>query len=143
MRTPRRLESDCFSILLQAADTDILALVEIEKNSTHRFEFFMGLVCEEPISARTAYRYAKAGGEIAHGLSVYECRLRQPKQVRNHLSHHEEEIQANVNANLYFVLTCLKMSGEMSSIRWCIYVKVSNGYSLEIAPTTFYLRSLE
>ncbi|BBN19534.1 hypothetical protein MPTK1_8g11490 [Marchantia polymorpha subsp. ruderalis] len=66
----------------QAADTDILALVEIEKNSRHHFEFYMGRVCDEPISARTAYTYAKAGGKIAHGLSVYECRLRQPKQVK-------------------------------------------------------------
>ncbi|KAL2610424.1 hypothetical protein R1flu_028997 [Riccia fluitans] len=66
----------------QAADTDILALVEIEKNSRHHFEFFMGRVCDEPISARTAYTYAKAGGQIAHGLSVYECRLRQPNQVK-------------------------------------------------------------
>ncbi|CAM6128403.1 unnamed protein product [Calypogeia fissa] len=68
--------------VIQAADTDILALVEIEKNSPHRFEFFMGRVGEEPINARTAYTFAKAGGEIAHGLSVYECRLRQPTQVK-------------------------------------------------------------
>ena len=37
--------------LLQAADTDISALVEIEKNSPHRFEFFMGLAGDQPICA--------------------------------------------------------------------------------------------
>lgn len=66
----------------QAADTDILALVEIEKNSRHRFEFFMGPVSEEPICARTAYAFAKAGGIISHGLTVYECRLQQPNHVK-------------------------------------------------------------
>lgn len=66
----------------QAPDTDILALVEIENNSRHRFEFFMGKVSEEPISARTAWAYSKSGGEIAHGLSVYSCQLHQPNQVK-------------------------------------------------------------
>lgn len=66
----------------QAADTDILALVEIEKSSRHRFEFFMGPVSEEPICARTAYAFAKAGGTISHGLTVYECRLQQPNHVK-------------------------------------------------------------
>lgn len=69
----------------QAADTDILALVEIEKNTRHRFEFFMGRVSEEPISARTAWAFLKSGGEISHGLSVYECRLRMPNQVCNQI----------------------------------------------------------
>lgn len=66
----------------QAPDTDILALVEIENNSPHRFEFFMGRVSEEPISARTAWAYSKSGGEISHGLSVYSCQLHQPNQVK-------------------------------------------------------------
>ncbi|KAI3445534.1 hypothetical protein Pfo_002199 [Paulownia fortunei] len=68
--------------VLQAADTDISALVEIEKNSPHRFEFFMGLVGDQPICARTAWAYAKAGGRISHALSVYSCQLRQPSQVK-------------------------------------------------------------
>ncbi|KAK2986995.1 hypothetical protein RJ640_024893 [Escallonia rubra] len=67
---------------LRAADTDISALVEIEKNSPHRFEFFMGLVGDQPICARTAWAYGKAGGRISHALSVYSCQLRQPKQVK-------------------------------------------------------------
>ncbi|KAM7251872.1 hypothetical protein ACFE04_023755 [Oxalis oulophora] len=67
--------------VLQAADTDISALVEIEKNSPHRFEFFMGLSGDQPICARTAWAYGKAGGRISHALSVYSCQLRQPNQV--------------------------------------------------------------
>jgi methionine S-methyltransferase len=67
----------------QAPDTDILALVEIERNSRHKFEFFMGPVgVDQPISAKTAYAFAKAGGKIYHGLSVFEARMRQPNQVR-------------------------------------------------------------
>ncbi|XP_022984778.1 methionine S-methyltransferase-like [Cucurbita maxima] len=68
--------------ILQAADTDISALVEIEKNSPHRFEFFMGLAGDQPICARTAWAYGKAGGRISHALSVYSCQLRQPNQVK-------------------------------------------------------------
>lgn len=67
--------------MLQAGDTDISALVEIEKNSPHRFEFFMGLTGDQPICARTAWAYGKAGGRISHALSVYSCQLRQPNQV--------------------------------------------------------------
>ncbi|XP_029122443.1 methionine S-methyltransferase [Elaeis guineensis] len=68
--------------VMQAADTDISALVEIEKNSPHRFEFFMGRVGDQPICARTAWAYVKSGGRISHSLSVYSCRLRQPNQVK-------------------------------------------------------------
>lgn len=67
--------------VLQAADTDISALVEIEKNSRHRFEFFMGLVGDQPICARTAFAYGKSGGCIAHALSVFSCQLRHPNQA--------------------------------------------------------------
>lgn len=66
---------------MQATDTDISALVEIEKTSRHRFEFFMGLVGDQPICARTAWAYGKAGGSISHALSVFSCQLRQPHQV--------------------------------------------------------------
>eukprot|EP00850_Spirogloea_muscicola_P006228 SM000029S10523 [mRNA] locus=s29:641097:647685:+ [translate_table: standard] len=66
----------------QAADTDILALVEIERSSRHRFEFYMGPVSEEPVSAKTAYAFARAGGSIGHGLTVFECRLRHPTHVK-------------------------------------------------------------
>lgn len=73
-------------MLLQAADTDISALVEIEKNSPHRFEFFMGLSDDQPICARTAWAYGKAGGRISHALSVYSCQLRQPNQVCSYIN---------------------------------------------------------
>ncbi|KAJ3683203.1 hypothetical protein LUZ60_013430 [Juncus effusus] len=68
--------------VMQAADTDISALVEIEKNSPHRFEFFMGLVADQPICARTASVYMNSGGRISHALSVYSCQLRQPNNVK-------------------------------------------------------------
>ncbi|CAN8253575.1 unnamed protein product [Cochlearia groenlandica] len=68
--------------ILQAADTDISALVEIERSSPHRFEFFMGLSGDQPICARTAWAYGKAGGRISHALSVYSCQIRQPNQVK-------------------------------------------------------------
>ncbi|OIV96253.1 hypothetical protein TanjilG_14930 [Lupinus angustifolius] len=67
---------------ISAGDTDIAALVEIEKNSPHRFEFFMGLSGDQSICARTAWAYGKAGGSISHALSVYSCQLRQPNQVK-------------------------------------------------------------
>ncbi|KAJ0977200.1 hypothetical protein J5N97_012674 [Dioscorea zingiberensis] len=68
--------------VMQAADTDISALVEIERNSHHRFEFFMGLVSDQPICARTAWAYVNSGGRISHSLSVYSCQLRQPNHVK-------------------------------------------------------------
>ncbi|KAG0501772.1 hypothetical protein HPP92_001844 [Vanilla planifolia] len=68
--------------VIQAADTDISSLVEIENDSPHRFEFFMGLVGNQPICARTAWAYGLAGGCISHSLSVYSCQLRQPHQVK-------------------------------------------------------------
>ncbi|XBI75485.1 hypothetical protein VPH35_068851 [Triticum aestivum] len=68
--------------IMQAANTDISALVEFEKNSPHRFEFFMGSVGDQPVSARTALAYMESGGHISHALSVYSCQLRQPNQVK-------------------------------------------------------------
>ncbi|PKA56633.1 Methionine S-methyltransferase [Apostasia shenzhenica] len=42
----------------------------------------MGLAGDQPICARTAWAYGKAGGRISHSLSVYSCQLRQPHQVK-------------------------------------------------------------
>jgi methionine S-methyltransferase len=67
--------------ILQAADTDIQPLVEIEKYSPHRFEFFIGKNSTEAISATTAQAYLAKGGEIAHSLTVYENRLREPYKI--------------------------------------------------------------
>ena len=71
-------------IIFQAADTDISALVEIEQNSPHPFEFFMDLVGDQSVSARTAQAYMKSGGRVSHALSVYSCQLHKPIQVPSH-----------------------------------------------------------
>ena len=73
--------------LIQAADTNIFALVEIEKNSPHRLEFFMGLAGDQLICVRMEWAYGKAGGRISHAISVYSCQLRQPNQVCNSFSY--------------------------------------------------------
>jgi methionine S-methyltransferase len=67
----------------QAADTDILPLVEIEEATGHRFEFFLSPHSDEPVSARTALAYARAGGEIHHSLTVFEGRLRFPEPLQH------------------------------------------------------------
>jgi methionine S-methyltransferase len=67
----------------QASDTDIQPLVDIEKATPHRFEFYTSLNSDEPICAQTAQAYANAGGRIAHSLSVYEAQLRQPSQIKS------------------------------------------------------------
>jgi len=65
----------------QAKDTDIRALVEIETRSSHRFEFYIEHGGDTSISAKTALSYAVAGGKIAHGLMVYEAKLRDPAHL--------------------------------------------------------------
>lgn len=65
----------------QAKDTDIRGLAAIEERTPHRFEFYVEHGSDAPIPARTALAYAEAGGEIAHGLSVYEAALRDPLHV--------------------------------------------------------------
>jgi methionine S-methyltransferase len=67
----------------QAADTDILPLVEIERITPHRFEFYTSLTSDEPISARTALAYMKKGGQIAHSLSVYEAQIKHPAPIKS------------------------------------------------------------
>lgn len=68
--------------ILQAGDTDILPLVEIEQSTPHRFEFFLGHQADEPVSATTAQAYLAAGGEISHALTVYEGRMRFAEATR-------------------------------------------------------------
>lgn len=60
----------------QASDTEIAPLVEIEKNSSYRFEFYMGVNSSDSISARTAYAYSQSGGKIFHSLQVVEAEMR-------------------------------------------------------------------
>ncbi len=69
--------------VVQAGDTEIDALVKIEKSSQHRFEFYMGPNAQESISAKTAQALLAAGGEISHSLSVYEASLPAHEQVAN------------------------------------------------------------
>jgi methionine S-methyltransferase len=67
----------------QAADTEINALVDIEKNTEHRFEFYMDASAGTPINARTALSYAQAGGRTYHSVDVYEARLIFPARVKS------------------------------------------------------------
>ncbi|MEP7010987.1 MAG: aminotransferase class I/II-fold pyridoxal phosphate-dependent enzyme [Acidobacteriota bacterium] len=67
--------------IAQADDTDISPLAEIERSGRHRFEFFLGVHSDEPVSARTAQAYARAGGAIFHSLTVFEGRLRFPEAM--------------------------------------------------------------
>ena len=67
--------------IAQADDTDISPLAEIERSGRHRFEFFLGVHSDEPVAARTAQAYARAGGAIFHSLTVFEGRLRFPESM--------------------------------------------------------------
>ncbi len=67
----------------QAADTEIDALVDIEKNTGHRFEFYMSRNSDIPIDARVALEYANAGGKIYHSVDVYEATMLFPDQVKS------------------------------------------------------------
>ncbi|MEY4065315.1 MAG: hypothetical protein RIR26_1523 [Pseudomonadota bacterium] len=67
----------------QAQDTDIGPLVEIEKLTPHRFEFFTSLTSDDPICAHTANEYVKNGGKIAHSLSVYEANITYPSPIKS------------------------------------------------------------
>lgn len=67
----------------QAADTEIDTLVDIEKNTGHRFEFYMSANSDIPIDARVALEYAKAGGKIFHSVDVYEATMLFPDQVKS------------------------------------------------------------
>jgi methionine S-methyltransferase len=67
----------------QATDTEIDTLVDIEKNTGHRFEFYMSANSDIPIDARVASEYAKAGGKIYHSVDVYEATMLFPDQVKS------------------------------------------------------------
>jgi methionine S-methyltransferase len=66
----------------QAADTAIQALVGIENRTQHRFEFFLDPQVDEPVCARTAEAFVRAGGRIYHALSVHEGELTHPTHTR-------------------------------------------------------------
>jgi len=69
--------------VVQAGDTEVDPLVEIENKSPHRFEFFIGKNSSEPISAKTAQYFSRKGGEITHTLSVYQFKIKQHKKIAN------------------------------------------------------------
>ena len=86
----------------QAADTAIEALVGIENRTQHRFEFFLDPQVDEPVSARTAHAFARAGGRIYHALSVHEAELAHPSQTRRifqwlHASPQHESVLGSVD----------------------------------------------
>ncbi len=66
----------------QAADTDIEALVAIEKSTGHRFEFYMSAEATTPIDARAALAYLQRGGLIYHSVDVYEAKMTAPQQIK-------------------------------------------------------------
>ena len=66
----------------QAADTEIDELVNIEKSTEHRFEFYMSQNAATPVNARTALAFAQSGGKIYHSVDVYEARMLFPEKVK-------------------------------------------------------------
>lgn len=69
------------TLVAQAADTEIDALVQIEQNSDHRFEFYMTAEASQPICAQTAREFSKSGGDLYHALTVIEAWLPQQEAV--------------------------------------------------------------
>lgn len=69
------------TLVAQAADTEIDALVQIEQGSDHRFEFYMTRDASQPICAQTARAFVEAGGDLFHALTVYEAWLPQQDAV--------------------------------------------------------------
>jgi len=67
----------------QAADTEIDELVNIEKTTGHRFEFYMSQNAATPVNARTALAFAQSGGKIYHSVDVYEARMIFPEKVKS------------------------------------------------------------
>lgn len=66
----------------QDADTEIDTLVDIEKKTGHRFEFYMSANSDTPIDARTAKHFSISGGRIYHSVDVYEAQMLYPEQVK-------------------------------------------------------------
>ena len=88
----------------QAGDTEIIPLVEIEKNSSYRFEFYMGANSSDSISARTAYAYSQNGGRIYHSLLVVEAEMRDNYKMKKllRLLKKEEYVDARSGLDLTY-----------------------------------------
>ncbi|GAB2295167.1 hypothetical protein Dimus_029341 [Dionaea muscipula] len=103
-----------------ASDADISALVEIEKNSPHHFEFFTGLMDDLPICARIAWAYRKAGNCIAHALFVktnFEFLNNGYKVINNSLDLSFEDVVAAASI-AYCCLLQLLVAGNSLLARW-------------------------
>jgi methionine S-methyltransferase len=66
----------------QDPKTSITGLVEIERETGHRFEFFMSPHDNASITASTAYAYGTKGGKLYHSVSVYEGELVHPNYLQ-------------------------------------------------------------
>ncbi len=84
----------------QAMDTEIQKLIEIEKISAHRFEFYLNGERKLPISASAAFAFAKTGGRISHKLTVYEAKLPSPKETAQILEFVGSETFKNLHASM-------------------------------------------
>ncbi|MEM9103611.1 MAG: aminotransferase class I/II-fold pyridoxal phosphate-dependent enzyme [Pseudomonadota bacterium] len=80
----------------QAADTDILRLVEVEEQIEHRFEFYMSPSSDVPVNAKTAYSYAKKGGKIYHSVIVYEAVMKYPTWTQKIFTFLQQEGNENL-----------------------------------------------
>ena len=70
----------------QAADTEIDTMVDIEANTSHRFEFYTSTNADAPIDATTAIRHLNSGRKIYHSVDVYQAELLLPEQAKTTLS---------------------------------------------------------
>lgn len=84
----------------QAGDTEIQPLVEIEKNSAYRFEFYMGPNSADSISARTAFAYLQNGGRIFHSLQVLEAEIRDSHKMKKVLRLLKKEEYSDARSGL-------------------------------------------
>lgn len=84
----------------QAGDTEIKPLVDIEKNSSYRFEFYMGPNSADSISARTAYAYLQNGGKIFHSLQVIDAEVRDSHKMRKVLRLLKKEEYSDARSGL-------------------------------------------
>lgn len=66
----------------QAADTDISALVELERHVDRPFEFYVESRSGSPISAATALELLTVGRSVWHDLHVIEARLPYGRELR-------------------------------------------------------------
>ncbi len=114
----------------QAGDTEIIPLVEIEKNSAYRFEFYMGANSTDSISARTAYVYVKNGGKIFHSLQVIEAEMRDNHKMKKLLRLLKKEEYADARSGLDLSYPDRSLVEEKISFLSCLSERLSKKSSL-------------